>query len=170
MKLALFAAAAAATASASSLPYAPCLRVEMEIPHQDVAEYHFPYVAIWIERPDHTPVNTFTVWYDRKNPEGERYLADLRTWWRAIGRDMRWEADTISGATRAPGVNGHAMLGSDPILRALPHGEYNIVIEAAREGGAHDIVSVPLRWDGRPRTVTSHGATEIGDVTIEVYP
>lgn len=169
MKFALAAAATAATVTAS-LPIAPNLRVDMQIPRQQVAEYHFPYVAIWIERRDRTPVNTLTVWYDRRTAEGERYLPDLRTWWRAIGSEMTWQADGLSSATRAPGLNGYALLGSNPMLRALPHGNYNIAIEAAREGGGHELVRVPLRWNGEPQRVTARGESEIGAITVEVYP
>jgi hypothetical protein len=169
MKFAALAIAAATTAAAP-LTVAPCVRVTMQIPRQQTTEYHFPYVAIWIERPDQTAVNTLTVWYDRRSPEGERYLQDLRTWWRSIGNQMTWEADGVSGATRAPGINGFAMLGSNPVLRTLPRGDYNIAIEASREGGGHEIVRAPLRWDGRTRTVTASGTSEIGAVTVEIYP
>jgi len=152
------------------LPVAPNLRVEMIIQEQAVAEYHFPYVAIWIERPDETPVATFTVWYDTRNPGGIKYLEDLRVWWRTLGQQMTWQADGLSSVTRAPGLNGYAMLGSSPMLSALPRGDYNIVIEAAREGGAHEIVRVPLLWDGKPRVMHASGTADIGQIRVEIYP
>mgnify|MGYP003346358509 CR=1 FL=1 len=81
------------------------LNVKVEILRLNVAEYHRPYVAMWIERADQSPVQTLAVWYDAKNKEGEgtKWLKDMRQWWRKAGRDLQMPADGISGATRAPG-------------------------------------------------------------------
>jgi hypothetical protein len=40
------------------------LTIGVEIPRMTVAEYHRPYVAIWIEKPDETAVKTLAVWYE----------------------------------------------------------------------------------------------------------
>jgi hypothetical protein len=147
------------------------LRVEMEIPRTTDTEYHFPYVAIWIERPDREAVMNLAVWYDR-DAEGMRYLPDLRSWWRAIGRDTRLPLDGVTGATRAPGLNGVALLGSQFPLRDLQRGEYNIVIEAVRERGGRELIRIPLDWTntGRERTLTARGETEIGRIMVTIYP
>lgn len=46
----------------------------MEIPRLDVAEYHRPYVALWLEKPDQSHVANLAVWYDlkMKDKEGEK--------------------------------------------------------------------------------------------------
>ena len=41
------------------------LRVQVEIPQLDVAEYHRPYVALWIEQ-DNQHKADLNVWYDIK--------------------------------------------------------------------------------------------------------
>ncbi|MFX6846194.1 DUF2271 domain-containing protein, partial [Acinetobacter baumannii] len=58
------------------------LSLKVEIPRLNVAEYHRPYVAIWIEKPDQAHVANLAVWYDIKlrNNEGNKWLKDLRTW------------------------------------------------------------------------------------------
>lgn len=67
---------------AAALPAAAAgLKVDVEIPQLDVAEYHKPYVAVWIEREDSTVAANLAVWYqqergkprerkDDKKPEG----------------------------------------------------------------------------------------------------
>ena len=52
------------------------LNVGVEVPRLDVAEYHRPYVAVWIERADASVAATLSVWYDVKmrNAEGTKWL------------------------------------------------------------------------------------------------
>ena len=44
------------------------VKLAVEIPRLDVAEYHRPYVAIWLEKPDQSHVANLAVWYDGKWP------------------------------------------------------------------------------------------------------
>ncbi len=148
------------------------LRVEMEIPRTSDVEYHFPYVAIWVERPNRQAVMNLALWYD-SDEEGTRYLSDLRSWWRAIGRDTSLPLNGVTGATRAPGLNGVALLGTQFPLRDLERGEYVVVIEAVRERGGRELIRIPLDWtnpNSREHTVRARGETEIGRVTVTVYP
>ena len=169
MKYLHFTAVAALSVSPA---LAGVLRVEMEIPRLPATEYHFPYVAIWIEQPDQTALTTIALWYDRnlRGTEGLRFLAELRNWWRAIGRETKLPIDGISGPTRAPGLNGVALLGSDPLLRDVPRGIYNVVIEVAREEGAHELVRVPFQWDAQNHEYKTKGETELGEIRVTVAP
>lgn len=56
--------------------FAAGLGVGIEIPRLDVAEYHRPYVAVWVERADATVASTLAVWYDvkMKDAEGSKWL------------------------------------------------------------------------------------------------
>src|SRR3546814_16747885 len=94
--------------------YAADLQLDVEIPRLDVAEYHRPYVAIWLERPDQSHVANLAVWYDTKlkDKEGEKWLKDLRQWWRRSGRSLEMPVDGVSGATRA--VGSHRLKLSAP--------------------------------------------------------
>lgn len=143
------------------------LTVTVEIPRIASASYHRPYVAIWIEQPDQTAVQTLAVWYDVKlpNAEGKDWLKDLRTWWRKGGRAMTLPADGVSGATRAPGRQTVTIPAAR--LRNLPAGQYNLVVEAARELGGREAVRVPFRW-GAANTGRDAGTTELGAVTVAV--
>lgn len=159
---------AAAAAAFSSSAVAQDLSVSVEVPRLGAAEYHAPYVAIWIERPDQTAMNTLAVWYDvaARNNEGLTWLADMRTWWRRIGRTMTLPADGVSGATRAPGR--HTLRASAQTLRGLAPGEYTLVVEAARELGGREVVRVPFNWNGQAQTASARGATELGEVTVAI--
>lgn len=147
--------------------HAADLTVTVEIPRISSASYHRPYVAMWIEQADQTAVQTLAVWYDTKLPngEGKDWLKDLRTWWRKGGRAMTLPADGVSGATRAPGRQTVTIPAAR--LRNLPAGQYNLVVEAARELGGREAVRVPFRWGGA-NTGRAAGTTELGAVSVAV--
>jgi len=158
----------AALASAAVPALAADLTVSVELPTIRVASYHRPYVAVWIEREDQTAVRTLAVWYQQtRNSEGEGrdWLKDIRTWWRKGGRAMTLPADGISGATRAPGRQTITVPGAR--LRDLPPGQYNIVVEAARELGGREVVRAPFRW-GAANTGRATGSTELGAVSVTI--
>ena len=158
--------AAISTVAAPAL--AADLTVTVELPSIPVASYHRPYVAVWIETPDQTAVRTLAVWYQQtRNNEGDGkdWLKDLRTWWRKGGRAMTMPADGVSGATRAPGRQTITIPGAR--LAGLQPGQYNIVVEAARELGGREAVRVPFRW-GAPNAGSGQGSSELGAVRVTV--
>jgi hypothetical protein len=145
---------------------AQTIDVTVNIPRLKVAEYHRPYVAIWLE-PTGGKARTLAVWYDydMKNGEGTKWLRDVRQWWRASGRAMTLPADGISGATRAPGPQtvsfGAAALGT------LAPGQYTLVVEAAREVGGRELLRVPFAWPPKPgQTARAAGTSELGAVSV----
>lgn len=160
------------TAALSSLLATPALAADLElsleIPRLTVAEYHRPYVAVWIETPDKAAVKTLAVWYDvkLKNQEGQKWLKDMRQWWRRAGRDMTLPADGVSAATRAPGK--HQVVFKPG---SLPAGQYNLVVEAAREVGGVEVLRAPFQWPPKARTTSSaKGATELGAMSVTAKP
>lgn len=166
----LTAAAAALAAAAASPALAGDMSITIEIPRLQSAEYHSPYVAVWLEQPDESAVATLAVWYavDRPHNEGLNWIQGMRTWWRKTGRTLTLPADGVSGATRAPGRHTISLPATHPALRNLPAGQYNIAVEALREGGGREVVRVPIQWNGQAITATAHGATELGAVSVSV--
>lgn len=147
------------------------LNVTVELPKLNVAEYHKPYVAIWIENPaDSSAAGTLAVWYDAKNREdnGAKWLKDMRQWWRKAGREMSFPADGVSGATRAPGPQKLVFSGAKGALKSLKPGQYNLVVEAAREVGGHEAVRVPFVWGKPGKPASAKGSAELGAVTVSV--
>jgi hypothetical protein len=135
--------------------------VTVTIPRLSVAEYHRPYVAGWLEPAAGGAARTLFVWYDvkKKGAEpGTKWLADLRGWWRKGGRSLAMPADGVSGATRAPGTY------KVPLPANLPAGQYVLKIEAARETGGRELVSVPITVPAKGGSAT--GSAELGAVTV----
>ncbi|WP_323140836.1 DUF2271 domain-containing protein [Massilia phyllosphaerae] len=147
------------------------LTVKFDLPQLNVAEYHKPYVAIWVERADQTVASTLAVLYDVKKPNnaGEKWVKDLRTWWRKAGRDSQLPIDGVSGATRAAGTQTLTFAGAKYGLDKLPAGDYKLVIEAARESGGRELVRVPFTWPAKGKLAASAtGKEELGAVSIAV--
>ena len=147
------------------------LTVKFELPQLNVAEYHKPYVAMWIEKADGAVASTLSVLYDvkKKDNGGEKWVKDLRTWWRKAGRETQLPIDGVSGATRAAGSHtmsfGPARTGIDK----LPAGDYKLVIEAAREAGGRELVRVPFTLPAKGKVAASaSGKEELGAVSIEI--
>lgn len=159
--------AAVGTSGAVATPaLADALDVTVTIPRLTVAEYHKPYVSVWLERAG-APARTVAVWYDSdmKNNEGTKWLRDVRQWWRAAGRTMQFPANGISGATRAPGPQRVSFTAAQ--LGNPAPGQYTLVVEAAREVGGRELVRVPFSWPARPgQTFNASGASELGAVSV----
>lgn len=156
---------AAVGVAAASPALAADLKVVFEVPKLPVAEYHAPYVAIWIEKPDGTAAGTLSV---RFKPNHDKWLKDMRQWWRKAGRSMAFPADGITGATRAPGVQTFTFSGAQGALKDLKPGQYTLVVEAAREAGGHEAVRVPFTWGKPGKAAAAKGAAELGAVTVTV--
>lgn len=140
--------------------------VTVNIPRLKVAEYHKPYVAIWVEKAG-TKARTVAVWYDHdmKANEGTKWLRDVRQWWRAAGRAMTFPANGITGATRAPGA--HKISFTRAQLGATAPGQYTLVIEAAREVGGRELLRIPFVWPAKAGAGgRSAGTTELGAVSV----
>ncbi|TCI00463.1 DUF2271 domain-containing protein [Roseococcus sp. SYP-B2431] len=171
----------ALAASAAVLPAAAGaaeLNVTIEIPALTVAEYHRPYVALWVERPDQSAAANLAVWYAirLRDNEGEKWLKDMRQWWRRTGRELRFPIDGVSGATRAPGRHTLRFDGASGPLAGLPAGQYNLVVEAAREVGGRELLRVPFQWPpaasqtGSAPTASAQGSTELGTFSVSTQP
>lgn len=149
------------------------LALRIEIPKLAVAEYHKPYVVAWIERDDGSVVSTVALWYEvrSRNNEGEKYLKDLRQWWRRAGRDLKVPVDGVTGATRAPGEQQLALADGKGPMPKLEPGKYRLMVEAARETGGRETVTVPFTWPTAAGPVASaYGKEELGAVSLNVVP
>lgn len=167
MKL-LLPATAAATLIAPAA--AAEMTVSIDIPRLDVAEYHRPYMAMWLQMPDGEPAASLAVWYDvgKRNDEGADWLKDLRQWWRRIGRNTDMPVDGVSGPTRAPGA--HEVTFGEK-LKDLAPGEYEFMIEAVREVGGRELLHGSVQWPPKEETIIRlEGGRELGTVTLTLKP
>ena len=148
------------------------LAVSLEIPRLDVAEYHRPYTALWVEDKDKKVIN-LAVWYDveMKEDKGEDWLKDMRQWWRRSGRELDMPIDGVSGATRAPGTHTITFTeGAEPLGKLIA-GEYTLILEAAREVGGRELLKIPFQWPPKkPETLKAEGKNELGAFQLTLNP
>jgi len=162
-------------AFSTALTFPACAQemlVTVEVPRLEVAEYHAPYLAMWVEGAD-GEATSLAVWYDveLRNEEGETWLKDLRQWWRRIGRETEMPVDGVSGPTRPPGEHKLGLDAADPQIAALSGGKYEFVIEAAREVGGREILRAPFEWPASAeQKLELKGERELGLVTVVLKP
>jgi len=136
--------------------------LSIEIPKINASEYHAPYLATWIETADRQTVLATSLWYD----DQEKWLKDIRQWWRKTGRTQAKPYDGVTGATRRPGMH-KLVLKSQDIAESLETGEYVMMVEAAREVGGREVLSLPFSWPVKEDTaVKAQGEKELGSVTL----
>jgi hypothetical protein len=153
--------------------FAAGLNVGVELPRLSVAEYHRPYVAVWIERADNSVAANLATWYQvgKRDNEGTKWLKDLRQWWRRTGRELAMPVDGVSSATRPAGTHQLQFTEGSKPLGTLAPGEYKLVVEAAREAGGHEVVSLPFTWPAAPGAqLKAQGSSELGTVTLDAKP
>ena len=149
--------------------------VSVEVPQLNVAEYHRPYVAIWIADAGNQSAANLAVWYQQDRPgakeSGTKWLPDLRQWWRKSGRELNMPVDGLSSATRAPGEQRIGFGDKQGALARLAPGSYQVVIEAVREVGGRELLRLPLTWPATAaQTAQAQGEHELGKVALTVKP
>ena len=150
------------------------LNLALTVPSMKVAEYHSPYIAVWIERPDASVAANLAVWYQQKASkagDGTKWLADLRQWWRRSGRNQSMPLDGVSGATRAAGKYQLRFKSTDAPLKSLAPGNYQLVVEAAREVGGRELIKLAFAWPPTTASVVKAGGkTELGEIALALTP
>ena len=138
--------------------------LSLEIPKFNESEYHAPYIATWVETADRQTVVGTSLWYD----DQEKWLKDIRQWWRKTGRTQVKPYDGVTGATRRPGMHKLVLNGVD-IAKSLAPGDYVMMIEAAREVGGREVLSLPFKWPvDQVTTVTAQGEKELGKIILTI--
>ena len=140
------------------------LDINLQLARVDDFRHYRPYVAVWVEGPDHLPVRTIAVWYGKP-----RYLRELRSWYHST--ELRGNEDqvlnTVSSATRFPGRYTLKWDGKDDSGKLVKAGEYTICIEAVREYGTYQIIRQRMNFSGQPQHVILPAGTEIGGATLD---
>jgi hypothetical protein len=154
----------AGTASAAELT------LNVEIPSLPVAEYHKPYVAIWVEGADQAIAANLAVWYQVRG-DHTKWLPDLRQWWRRGGRELKVPVDGLTGATRPVGQHLLKFDAKQSPLAQLKPGQYSLVVEAVREIGGREAVRIPFEWPIKAaKQATAKGSKELGAVALSLNP
>ncbi|HSX65265.1 MAG TPA: DUF2271 domain-containing protein [Pseudoxanthomonas sp.] len=165
-----------ALSGALAMPaYAAQLEISVEVPKLNVAEYHRPYVAIWLEGADQKVAANLSVWYQHRDSaegHGTKWLPDLRQWWRKSGRTLKVPVDGVTGPTKPVGTHAMTFTDKQPQLKGLAPGQYTLVVEAAREVGGRELLKIPFAWpaSGTQQTGKAQGSSELGTVSLTVKP
>ncbi|MDR0213890.1 MAG: DUF2271 domain-containing protein [Comamonas sp.] len=149
------------------------LDVTVTVPQLQVAEYHKPYVAVWLEKAEGGVAANLSVWYDVKkhDAEGTKWLKDMRQWWRRTGRELSFPIDGVTQPTKPAGAHALSFAeGKNPLPKLAP-GQYKLMVEAAREVGGRELVSIPFEWPAKSATsLSATGKTELGAIKLNVTP
>jgi len=167
------ASAALGAVLAATCSHAADVQLSIELPRLK----HRPYVAVWLERGDRERVADLALWHEGAKPrregkkhkdKGDKYLHDLRHWWRSGGSMLQTPVDGVSGPTRPAGV--HRLQFEAPLAQ-LPAGSYRLMVEASREDGGDEVASFAVEWPPRaPQELRQQGRKELGEVVLELRP
>lgn len=138
------------------------LEISLQLPKVSEGQYHRPYVAVWVEDSSEKSVRLIEIW--REKPD---WIKDLRRFWRKTGRSDQPLVDARTGATKGPGTYQLRWDGKDDQGAAVANGEYQLVIEAAREHGGRQLVKQKFNWDGSAIAVNVAAGNEIGQVQLQ---
>lgn len=148
--------------------------VSVQIPQMKVAEYHRPYVAVFVEGAGGRHAANLAVWYmskDTSEGHGTKWLPDLRQWWRRSGRTLEVPVDGVTGPTRPAGTHELGFDDSHPELSKLAPGEYTLVVEAVREVGGRELLKIPFSWPVKAaQSGRAQGSSELGAVSLRLTP
>ncbi|MCB1755285.1 MAG: DUF2271 domain-containing protein [Gammaproteobacteria bacterium] len=134
------------------------IEVVFELPGFDTADYHKPYVAIWKESNDDN--KTLLLWHMHHPDKKDKWLSDIRRWWRKVGRYLEGEPqDALTGATRGPGTYRETFEVDDD-------SPFTLYIEVAREDGGRSLVKQEIDFSQGKQTFTLPADKEIGELTI----
>ena len=108
---------------------------------------------------------------DPNRPGGARWLNEVREWWADSGNQLKFPVDGLTTASRTAGTYELTFSSNDPKLAKLPAGNYLLMVEAAREHGGDETVSIPFTWPVKaPQAAGTTGKTELGAVALALKP
>ncbi|WP_116367817.1 DUF2271 domain-containing protein [Parahaliea mediterranea] len=149
--------------AANAAPVEASMHLRYELPSFEVAEYHPPYLSVWISNPRQQIVRNLLLL-----GETERWARENRRWWRKSGRNDPGLLDGIARPTRSPGVYDLVWDGLNDFGEAVPAGEYVLNLEASRETGGSSYRKIPFVLGGPPLDVITEAEGELGRVEVHV--
>jgi len=137
---------------------ATTLSVDFSLPKFAQEDYRKPYVAMWAEHKGES--DNLLLWHLTKR-DTDKWLVDIRRWWRKEGRYSDNKFDGITGATKSAGKH-HVELDVSKLS------EFTLFIEVARQKGGRSIVRQKINLNGNQTQFNIAATPELGAVTIKV--
>lgn len=147
----------ATTLGLAGMAQATTLEVTFDIPQPDAGRYAKPYVAIWAEKGSNT--EHLLVWH--LQGKEDKWLSDLRRWWRKVGR-YDHHVDGLTGATKGPGEYKEQFEINDD------WDKFTLYLEAARENGGRSLVKTKINLNDNQQNYRIPADGELGDILITV--
>lgn len=142
---------------ASTSVQAEQLDVSFELPSFDSANYHKPYVAIWIESKEKK--ETLLLWHLTKKSE-DKWLADIRRWWRKQGR-YGDAPDGVTAATKGPGEYKKS-------FNVEGVSKFKLYIEVVREDGGRSLIKQAIDFNSDQKEFNFKADKEVGPISIKI--
>jgi len=133
------------------------IELDFSLPSFSTANYHNPYVAIWLEGSEKK--QTLMLWHLKKGRK-DKWLVDIRRWWRKQGRYGE-VPDGVTGATKGPD-NYNKKFNVDGVS------QFNLIIEVVREDGGRSLLKQAIDFNDKQTEYKLPGDKEIGPVTITI--
>ena len=124
--------------------------------------YRKPYVAVWIENTKGKLIKNLLLLGD-----SERWMSKNSYWWRRQGRQNPDFLHSFARPTRRAGEYQLIWQGRDDFGNSVMPSNYKLVIEAAREHGGHEKISIPFEL-GKPIKQTEKGHSEIDFIQLKI--
>jgi hypothetical protein len=144
--------------------YVQSTEIELSISlAKQTGEYHNPYVAAWIEDDTDKSVRTLLLWR-----EGAKWLKDIRTWWRKVGRRSPGLVDSVTSATRPAGDYRLNFFANDDKGKPLAQGNYTLKIEVVRENGGRAIIKQKFDLNGLAQSYSLKSTPETNPTIFSI--
>lgn len=139
---------------------APNYQINVTLPVIENGQYHRPYVALWVEDKQRKAHRTLAVWMQK-----DKWLSDLKRFWRRVARSDRERVDAVTGATHGPGTYNLQWDGLNDHGETLAPGSYALCVEAAREKGGREALCVDFEY-GTAASAFQTGEHELGRISL----
>ena len=140
----------------------PSYEIEITLPVIEQGQYHRPYVALWIEDEKRVAQRSLLVWMEK-----DKWLSDLKRYWRRVARANRPIVDGVTGATKGPGTHVVTWDGLNDKGKALPAGTYAVCVEAAREKGGREAICTDIEY-GTTKLSQAKGKHELMSLAVRL--
>ncbi|MEM7365112.1 MAG: DUF2271 domain-containing protein [Pseudomonadota bacterium] len=138
----------------------PVFSLDYEIPSFSSGNYRRPYLAIWITDNKRRVVRNLLLL-----GESERWARENSRWWRQVGRRDETALSGLARPTRRPGQYRVTWDGRDDFGKSLLGKKYTLHIEAAREHGEKDYVTLTIDPE-TPVSLKVPPKGEIGSISL----
>lgn len=140
--------------------------IEVALPMFDIADYRGPYVSVWISDDKNRLVKSLAL-----RGTSERWLSELRTWWRRVGRKEAGRnneslIDGFSGATKKNKPLHIVWDGLDDYGNAAIDKPLVLHVEVAREHGGRSYEKISFVIDGLTKPIEVKGSEEIASIKV----